>query len=84
MKLLYVRLLKEELRDNAIWVIPDDRCAVFDEKEFDGLIQETTEKLWELKRLRSIAVTHSHSFREDYLKTLGVPFKIRRFRQKKC
>jgi TATA-box binding protein (TBP) (component of TFIID and TFIIIB) len=81
-KFLYIELLRQELRPDPeaprnIWlIVPSGKCAVFDEKEFDELIQKTRNRLRMLKKLRKEAETHSTMIDEAYLKSLEIPFKV--------
>lgn len=64
--MLYLELLAEELgkepmspTGNVRVVVPSGKCAVFDEKEFDDLIEKTNTKLRLLKKLKTQAEKHS-------------------------
>ena len=86
---LYIELLTEELRLDPIAgsirvVVPSGKCAVFDEEEFDTLIRKTSQKLLTLKTLRKQAEEHSTLISEAYLRSLGVPFKVKRLVKKQC
>ena len=90
-KILYVELFGEERRPDpearggyARVMTPIGKCAVFDEKEFDELIQKTQKKLRELRKLREEAAAHSVVMTEGYLNSYGVPFKVKELVKKLC
>ena len=64
-------------------MIPSDKCAVFDETQLDNLISYARQHLRALVKLKTAATTHSLLVKEESLKALGVPFKVRRFVQKR-
>jgi hypothetical protein len=89
--MLYIELLAEELRPEpkaatgyVRVMIPSGRCAVFDEKELDGLVQKTQIRLRMLKKIRKQAEEHSTLIQEALLRTLEVPFKVEKLVKKQC
>lgn len=89
--MLYIELLKEELRKDKTSptgdvraIVSSGNCAVFDEKEFDELINRTKQKLRCLISLRKNAESHMGLIDEGYLRTFGVPFKVKKLVKKKA
>jgi len=88
---LYLRIMKEEIRDAPTAptgkirvILPSDNCAVFDDKVVNEMIAQARIRLRQLVKLRYQAQTHTHIVSEDYLKSLGVPFEVKKFVQKIC
>lgn len=90
-KILYIELFTEQIQADSTVptgrvrrIVSSGKCAVFDEKEFDELIQKTQKRLRELKRLREQAEEHRTMISEESLKTYGVPFTVKELVKKQC